>query len=224
MNFSSTAAKEAAAGQPHAAPSPSSAGDSFAEACRGLLFRIHWPENPGLRAIGVMGCHVGQGATTIANRLANSASSFPNQKVLVVDADWQECELTRTFHAVGKTGLTDVCFGDTELEHAIFPHGGNDLYVLPVGTVRAEGLHTVTSCRWVEILDRLRHQFDLVVFDLPAATRATSQLGLASLLDGILLVLRREGIKGSDVRETKRALTESGAAVLGAVWNECCSV
>lgn len=198
---------------------PTGPDNPVIEECRGLLYRIHWPENRGFRAMGLVAAGQGHGVTLLVQQMGWAATSFPGRRVVLLDAHWDQPALTRNNLAAGKTGLTDFFFGDAALTDTLHPTRGDSLMVMPVGSLVAP-LHSVDSSRWGALLDQLREMFDLVIVDLPSLQGTHSQLGLSAQLDGILFVLHGTKTLESDVRDAKRVLGDCGANLIGAIWNE----
>jgi Mrp family chromosome partitioning ATPase len=68
-----------------------------------------------------------------------------------------------------------------------------------------------------EVLKTLRAEFSLVIVDFPPPDHASFVGRLASLLDGILLVVEAERIRADAARRQKELLVRANARFLGAV-------
>jgi polysaccharide biosynthesis transport protein len=141
-------------------------------------------ENPRIATIGVTSCFRGEGKTTLAVNLARSTAAA-GYRVLLVDST-PDAELTRQL--TNSQGLTfdQVLSGTATMKDAC--------WVDP-----ATGMHFVGGA-WTgtaflakdapQLIAQVAREYDLVVFDLPAAEHeAHTVRAAASALDGLLLVI-----------------------------------
>jgi Mrp family chromosome partitioning ATPase len=95
---------------------------------------------------------------------------------------------------------------------------GEHLWIRPAGGVR-DG-HAADAATLPELIGALRNQFDLVLFDLPAAGTASAVLRVGRHLDGVLLVVEAERIRREVAARTTDQLEAGGCRMLGAVLNK----
>jgi Mrp family chromosome partitioning ATPase len=77
----------------------------------------------------------------------------------------------------------------------------------------------INSRRMTEVVHALRRDSDFVLFDTPSAVAFSDAAILASLVDGVLLVVRaQESPRGSEL-QVKDLLNKAKANVLGVVLN-----
>ena len=74
------------------------------------------------------------------------------------------------------------------------------------------------SCREQIVAQRALHHFTLL--DCPALSASSDVLRIASLVDGIILVLEAERTRKEQIREAERQLVASGGRVLGHILNK----
>jgi capsular exopolysaccharide synthesis family protein len=171
------------------------------------------------RTLGVTSCTGGEGVSTVAANLAISASRG-GCRVLLVDANTANPSVARTFHVPPRPGLADMLVGEAELEECVHATAIEALLVLPAGP---RGDHDASAFDWshlAEIIAHLKQEYELVVFDLPAADELSPCPVVASLLDGVLLVVEAERTGGEAALRVKRQLELAGAKLLGVVLNK----
>jgi Mrp family chromosome partitioning ATPase len=203
------------------APPPNPAAGPLAETCRTLLRRLPWRGNTlpdPLRAVGLTSCHRGEGVSTVAAGLARTAAAFGEQTVLLVDFNLTGPSAAERFGLEDGPGVTEVLAGSATWEAAVQPAAGEQLWILPAGSVR--DAHAADSATLPELVHDLTSQFDLVLFDLPAAGAASAVLRVGGRLDGLLLVVEAERIRREVAARTTDQLEAAGCRVLGAVLNK----
>jgi len=204
-------------------PRPSTLRGGWREHHETILRRLAWPANGSpspLEALGVTSCHAGEGVSTVAARLAAAAASLGNQDILLVDAHFAEPTLHETFCMEPKAGLAEALLERVDLSELVRPTSVEHLSLLGAGLLHAESCRAYDAACLAETVEALKGRFGLVIFDLPPVARESAAVRLASLLDGVLLVVEAERVRWQVARRTKKLLTRAGAPVLGAVLNK----
>jgi Mrp family chromosome partitioning ATPase len=206
------------------APHPHPTEGPLAETCRTLLRRLPWRGNTlpdPLRAVGLTSCHRGEGVSTVAAALARTAAAFGEQTVLLVDfnlADLAGPGAAERFGLDDGPGVTEVLAGSATWQAAVQPAAGENLWILPAGALR-DG-RAADAATLPALMGDLTNQFDLVLFDLPAAGTASAVLRVGRHLDGVLLVVEAERIRREVAARATDQLEAAGCRVLGAVLNK----
>jgi capsular exopolysaccharide synthesis family protein len=188
-----------------------------------VLRGIDWPgegPSPAIRALGLTSCERGEGVSTVAARLAAAAASYDGNRVLLVDANLAQPGDLDTFNVDPGPGLAEVLRGEVEPLEAIQATHIDNLSVLAAGVGGRSLVRQYDRARLAEIVERLKQEFSLSVFDLPPAGEAASAVGLAKLLDGVLLVLEAERVRCDDAQRVADAMSRGNVRLLGAVLNK----
>jgi succinoglycan biosynthesis transport protein ExoP len=159
-----------------------------------------------------------EGKTTTAINLA-SALVAANRRVLIVEADLRRPTLDDHFKVRGAMGLTDVIVGRGELDVAMQPVGVNGLMLLPSGKLPPNPSELLGSDAMVQLLERLRDRFDVVIVNTPPLLPVTDAAVLSAHADGVLVVVRAGRTTRQQLSLAMRALHAVGARVLGTVLN-----
>lgn len=160
-----------------------------------------------------------EGKSTVCT---NTASVFADQgkRVLIVDADMRIPSVANIFHLKNNIGLSTLIANKSfNIQEAIQHVDAANLDVLPSGIIPPNPSELLASERMDEIIEELKKEYDLVLFDLPPITSVTDAQILATKVDGVILVIRKDVANTEDVYKAKELLDLVNANVLGAIFN-----
>lgn len=191
----------------------------LAEAFRNLRSGIEFSgENPP-KTILVTSSRPSEGKTTIA---ANLAAIFAQggKRVVLVDADLRRPAIHATMGVPNRLGLTTLFRDSLKLEMVwkFYSSGSGGMHVITSGSLPANPSELLASDKMLHIMAELRQKADVVIFDGPPMMVADAQI-MASLVDGVLLVLQPGKSPADEAKSTLTQLQRSGANVIGAVFN-----
>jgi polysaccharide biosynthesis transport protein len=157
--------------------------------------------------------------TTVAAQLAATAAAIQKRPVLLVDANILRPAAASVFQLSSTAGLADaVAAGSLESVEFLQSPVAN-LSVLGAGSLAEEPEQIFDSPALGGLIDELKSQFELVVFDLPAVQPQHAPLRLAQHLDGVLLVVQSRRVSWQVARQTRDALFNANVPMLGTVFN-----
>lgn len=157
----------------------------------------------------------GEGASFVSYNAALMLATVYHQKVCWIDANFQTPQ-KQLAHAEGPTLATLLQNPD---RLADMRHGGNPLLVpggLNLSAVR--GLFADEKCQ--ELMRGLRSRFDFALIDLPPVLSSTDTALMASVTDGLTLVIEQRFLKREVINHGMDALQAKSVRVLGAVINK----
>jgi capsular exopolysaccharide synthesis family protein len=161
----------------------------------------------------------GEGKTVTAANLA-IVFAQAGRRVLLVDADLRKPGVHTPFNIVNGRGLTTMLRGvDTDVASLAHLTEEDNLRVLTAGPLPPNPAELLGSQRMRAVMDLLKADADLVIFDSPPLEAVTDSAILSSLVDGTLLVVDTARSRRRAVRLAREALERAGANVLGAVLN-----
>ncbi|MBN1965306.1 MAG: polysaccharide biosynthesis tyrosine autokinase [Anaerolineae bacterium] len=195
---------------------PAVALESF-RSLRTKLFLIR--DDVPLRTLLVTSAEAGDGKTTIVAHLAVSLARA-GHNVVVLDADLRRPRLHEMFQIENKVGLADVLQGEAELNDVLDRNAELDLCVIPSGPTPADPPELLRSPLMASLLSQLAEEFDIVLLDTPAMQPVVDTAVLASVVDGVALVVRRSRSHKGSLLNAAEQLTENAADVLGLIINE----
>jgi capsular exopolysaccharide synthesis family protein len=171
-----------------------------------------------LKVVLVTSPRRGDGTTTTASNLAVSLARA-GQRTLLIDANLRQPSLARLYALAGDRGLTQVLQGKRPASQAIQRSPVENLDVIAAGPEAADSTKLLLSPRLKDVLGELRSHYDAVILDTPAVLEAPDACILASLADGVLLVVRDGVTKRGDAEGMVRLLQVLDVPLLGVVFN-----
>jgi capsular exopolysaccharide synthesis family protein len=195
----------------------SPAGERF----RALGTRIATHDGESPQVIAVTSPNRSDGKTLTGFNLALAMAREADCRTLLIDAHLRRPRIHAMLGVAREPGLVDVLIGRTRLEHAVVTLGDGRPQILTAGAAIGQAAALLRSAEMHELMVRLRSRFDRIVID--AASSETAEAGaLASLVDGVLLVVRAGRTRQPDI---DRALGSVPAAkLIGMVLNDCRTV
>jgi len=195
---------------------------SGAEAYRTLRTNLIFSQAvQSLRTVVVTSPAVGEGRTTVA---ANLAVTFAQQgmRVLLVDCDLRSPRIHALFGVGREPGLTQLVRGEAAAAEVIRETRVDGLSVIPAGrALRTNPSDLLGGAAMRATLDTLEQSFDLVVLDTPPLMATTAGTAvLATVADGVLLVVRAGHTDRDAAQRALQQLAAVGARVVGAVLND----
>jgi capsular exopolysaccharide synthesis family protein len=171
-----------------------------------------------LKSIIVTSPNPGEGKSTT---ISNLAIVFAQQgkKVLLVDADLRKPTIHYTFNINNTKGLTNLLMKQTTLGDVIQQTPVIDLFILPSGTIPPYPAELLESEAMSQLMDRLKVDFDLVLFDTPPILAVADAQILANKCDGSILVVKSGSTEKEGAIRAKDILMSSRSKLLGVVLN-----
>lgn len=141
-----------------------------------------------------------------------------DNSTLLLDCDLRKPQMHSVFGLRNFRGVTDVLRGEASLpEVCQEPLAG--LKVITAGSLPPNPAELVGSNSFAELVGRARQMFDYVLIDAPPVEMVSDPLILATLADGVLLVLDAQNTRKRALRRSVRSLETVDAKVLGTVMN-----
>ena len=189
-----------------------------AEQYRSVRTRIRQAENGRpLRALVVTSPGKGDGKSLTAANLALTMAQEFQQRVLLVDSDLRRPTVHRLFGLQQSPGLVDVLMGGTTLEDALVSVPEHHLTILPSGPVPSHPAELLGSSAMRRLLDSVRTEFDRVILDMPPVAPLADVSVVASMTDGLLMIVRAGATTKPAIERALAGLDAS--KVLGIVLN-----
>lgn len=201
-------------------------GSRLAESFRSTLASLFFASKNGdsMRVFVVTSPHSGDGKSTIVSHLGVTMA-HTKRRVLLIDADLRRPTLNKMFSLKRQRGLADILeeqrpiddYSFDELfEETEFP----ELFVLPGGT----GSSNVASLRFhdrlIDLLLRVRLEFEVVLIDTPPVIESADARILGLLADGVVLVFRAWRTTRNAAWVAVRRFQDDGAPVIGTILND----
>jgi succinoglycan biosynthesis transport protein ExoP len=192
-------------------------GTFFAEAIRAIRLALQRTMRvQPIKVVLVTSALENEGKTTLAANLAQSIATL-GIRTLLIDADLRNPQLTRSLCPHADAGLLDLAMDRATPEQAILVDRSTGLSILPSTAVKQADLITelMFSERIVEVLDLLRHRYELIVIDSPPLVPLVDGRALAELADRIILALAWDQTPGEVLAHTIDLLSPVHDRILG---------
>jgi capsular exopolysaccharide synthesis family protein len=194
----------------------SSASESFRTLRTNLMFS---QAVRAMRTLVVTSSSPAEGKTTTATNLAVSFAQ-QGMRVLLVDGDLRRAHVHRVFGVPREPVLCELVL-DMESEEAVTRATQvSGLYVMPAGKLPPNPSELLAGEGMRNALAKLTEGYDLIIIDTPPLLAASDAAIIATLADGVILVVRAGKTDIAAALQSTQQLNAVGARVIGAVLND----
>jgi capsular exopolysaccharide synthesis family protein len=163
----------------------------------------------------------GEGKTTTAVNTAISLAQT-SASVIIIDADMRRPRLRSIFDLPEREGLSSILSSEMNHERmlqTIAKDEDSGLYVLTSGPIPPNPAELLGSDQMRKLITVLSSAFTHIVIDSPPITSFTDGVLIASIVDGVLLVVHGGKSSRGVVRRSRQLLVDVGAKIFGVVLN-----
>ena len=182
----------------------------YAEAIRdrlGLYFELHGVTHKP-KLVGVTGFSEGVGTSTLAAGIAAALSETGDGKVLLVDVNATNGEVHPFFAGRPAAALTTAIKPQAEIASA-----ADNLYLATVTQSGNKSTHLGLKKFFALVPNLKASDFDYIIFDMPPINQTSPTIGLAALMDKVLVVVEAEKTHRDVVKRGYRELVGARADV-----------
>ena len=140
--------------------------------------------------------------------------------MLLVDADLRRPSIHKLFGLPQEPGLTEYLSSKPSLKEVLAANVLPNLDILRCGRNPENPAELLASPKMKEFVHFIKGLYDVVVFDTPPLMAVTDPMGLASVVDGIIVVVSAGNTRIPNVERTVEELRSHGGNVLGVVLNK----
>ena len=163
----------------------------------------------------------GEGKTTTAVNTAISLAQT-DANVLIIDADMRRPRLRSIFDLPEREGLSSILSSEMtpqDMLNAIARDPTTGLHVLTSGPIPPNPAELLGSDQMRKLIGVLSVPFTHIVIDSPPVSSFTDGVLIASMVDGVLLVVHGGKSSRGVVRRSRQLLLDVGAKLFGVVLN-----
>lgn len=171
-----------------------------------------------LRIFMVASASAAEGKTTTLLNLGEALAEM-GKRVMLFDADLRRPALHRALQLANEVGLSDILGPDRMDLQEVARRLDDSLIVIPAGATPTNPGALLGSKLLKTLLDLVREQADIVLFDSAPIMAVSDDLPLASLVDGVILVVRSGVTQRRSLARTKARLERVNATIVGVVVN-----
>jgi len=192
--------------------------DAHSEEFRTLRTRLnHMQKLQPIHSVVVTSPCPAEGKSFTAVNLAMAEAQLTDNPTLLVDFDFRRPVLHNIFQLGRSPGATDYLLGNAPLSAAIKRVAATNLYLLPAGSAVLNPLELINLTKTKVLLEQLPTVFRWILLDSPPLLFAADANLLATICDGIALVVRIGVTTIDSVARAMQSLCENN--VLGIVAN-----
>jgi polysaccharide biosynthesis transport protein len=161
-----------------------------------------------------------EGKSTIAANFALLLSRA-GRRVLLVDADFHTSALSRALAPDATKGFYEVVLGHATLDEVVRTYSDSSLLFLP-GVAQPQPFESsefLGSGASREFLEKLRHQYDYIILDLPPLAPVVDVRAGGAIVDGFVLVVQWGKTPIPTVQRALASAQVVQCKLLGAVLN-----
>jgi len=146
--------------------------------------------------------HPQEGKSITSCNLALTMAMDREKKVILLDADMRKSSVHSLFGIERKPGLSDVLSGKLEIDEFMRKPTRDNLYIVPSGTLYEDVSAILISNRISKVLDKLKRNFDYIIFDTPPVLNVTDSSILGSMCDAVIMVVKAGVTQQSSIEES----------------------
>jgi len=165
-----------------------------------------------------------EGKTTTMINTSISLSQT-GARVLMIDADMRKPRVHKIFNngisdkTKNGVGLSNFLSGHTNLWSVIHKSTLQNLYYIPSGPIPPNPAELLGSNLFKEMMEALSERFDHIVIDSPPVVGFADSVILASVSDGVMLVVLGGKTSKEALQRAKEAISQVETKILGVVIN-----
>ncbi len=141
------------------------------------------------------------------------------RRTVLVDCDMRRPTQHTIFELGGERGFTNLFLDESVRIEDVASKVSQNLWVIPSGAIPHNPAELLDSMRMNQLIELLKSQFDLVVFDVPPVLSVADATILAAKVDAVLMVVDSGFTRRVQAKRAKDALSAVGARILGVVVN-----
>ena len=172
------------------------------------------------RSLTFVSAEPGEGKTTVAGNLAISLAQL-GKRVLLVDGDMRRPCVHKLFNIEDYgAGLVNFLAGEDGWSHLVRPTGVPNLDCLICGPVPPNPSELLSSERMQQLLVEAMREYPFVLIDAPPLLNVTDGRILATMVDGVVLVVRGGITPHELAQQAQFHVRDVGARLIGVVLND----
>ena len=191
----------------------------IAEAYRRLYIKLQFSrDDMGIQNLMITSPKSGAGKSTTSLNLAFT-SAQAGKRTLVIDADLRRPSLHDKLGLPEGPSLLELLSEDeSRWDAERFFTGIENVYVI-TGIPVSQPAELLGSRKMMDLIDRFRTEFDIIIFDTPPVLGAVDPVLLSRQCDGVIVVASSDGTDMEALTQSIEELRSVGANVLGTVLN-----
>lgn len=172
--------------------------------------------NKEIKTVALTSVIPSEGKTTLSCFLGISVAET-GKRTCIVECDYRHPMVARNFD-VESERISNTS-GENKIDASLKKTSVENLWVLDMKCKVANPVELICSEAYSEMINKLREDFDFVIFDTPPLGAFIDAAHIAALADGTVLVIRQGQVEKRAAKDVLEQLKKANANVLGAVLN-----
>lgn len=171
------------------------------------------------RVIGVTSSVHGEGKSLTSINLAHSIAES-GRKVLLIECDMRLPTLRRKLGQKHWAGLSSLLAGVETDGSALRQNvGAKGLDVIFAGKTPPNPSELLASDMFAKLIEKVENFYSFIILDLPPVCEVSDALIVSKLTDGMVMVVRQDYSRSTDLSYAMRQMEYVNAKILGFVYN-----
>lgn len=179
---------------------------------------INTTRNKKIQVISITSPNKGEGKSFFLNNYGVT-SALNSKKTLLIDSDFYNPSLTRTYKLKNYPGFSNVLIDSEKITMTIKKSEDKNLDILPIGIIPPNPLELLNSNEFDQLMNVLKKKYDVILIDCPPVQLFTESRVIGAKSDGVILITTPTTTE-SELANSKELLDTVGANLLGAVLNK----
>ena len=176
-----------------------------------------------IKVICVTSSLPGEGKSLISANLAASFAQY-SENVLLIDCDMRKGRQRKLFNIPvnDELGLSKLLINknsENDYKDYIKQTNIEGLSVIPTGIYPPNPSELLTSERFLNLLTKLRGEYDRIILDCPPIEGLSDALVVSSISDTTVLVAKYKSTPMNLLEKSKKALDKIGSKISGVILN-----
>jgi capsular exopolysaccharide synthesis family protein len=193
---------------------------NYAEALRNLRASLIFADlDSTVKTVAITSSQPDEGKSTLTFGLGR-ISAMSGTKTLIIDGDFRRRQLSSSaMDEDPEFGFLECLFGECTIEEAIVKDEKTDLHILPLTADRHTPRDVFGSRAFDKLMDQLKEQYELIIFDTGPIVLMAETRVLASKVDQVVVVARWLKTNRASLKETLTILNDFKATITGVAIN-----
>ncbi len=180
-------------------------------------------DGDGCPVYGITSAEMGVGKSTISTNIALSFAQA-GKNVLIVDADMRRPAQHKAYQ-IDKThlGLSELLSEIESDDKNVICHINDSLSLITAGSIPPNPSALMLSKKIGELIDKWRHEYDIVFIDLPPVGLVTDPLTISSHISGYIMVITVDKSESRAINDCIAQIKQVDAQIIGIVVNGAAS-
>ena len=175
------------------------------------------PDNDSGKVIGITSPCPQEGKSTTSINLCYAIAEA-GHTVVLVDSDMRRPSVANALNIPTAPGLSNILAENSTnaVNKGVL---SEKMSVITSGDIPPNPTEFISSHKMEELIEKLRAEYEYVIFDLPPVNSVADPLAISKYADGIIMIVRHKHTRRREVLEAIRQLRLVNAKILGFVYN-----